>query len=81
MEITIYSTSQCAACHTLTGWLDKKGLTYTKKVTDENDEYMDEFMSLNDGMIGVPFTIIRNNNEIIAKVSGFNPGKMTKALI
>ncbi len=80
MDITIYSTSMCAACHALTAWLDKKGLAYTKKITDENDDYMQEFMSLNDGMIGVPFSVISKNGEIVSKISGFDIKKFENVL-
>lgn len=80
MEITIYSTATCSGCHELTGWLDKKGLPYTKKVTDEDPAVMAEFMAVNDGMIGVPFTIIRDNQGSVIKISGFNQGKFREAL-
>ena len=80
MEITIYSTSACAACHTLTAWLDKVGLKYTKKVTDENPDFMTEFMSVNDGMIGVPFTVIKDEDGKIFKISGFDQAKFKKTL-
>ncbi len=80
MEVTIYSTSMCAACHTLTKWLESKNIKYTKKVTDENQDYMNEFMSLNDGMIGVPFTVIKNGDETVAKISGYDQKKFTEAL-
>lgn len=80
MEITIYSTANCAACHTLTGWLDKQGLKYTKKVTDEDPAVMAEFMTVNDGMIGVPFTIIKDESGTESKISGFDQGKLKQAL-
>ena len=80
MTITIYSTATCAACHTLTQWLDAKGHQYTKKVTDEDPAIMAEFMEVNDGMIGVPFTIITNADGSQTKLSGFNQAEFVKAL-
>ena len=79
MEITIYSTSSCAACQTLTAWLDQQGLPYTKKITDEDEVVMAEFMSVNDGMIGVPFTVIVNNGQT-TKISGFDRARLQAAL-
>ncbi len=80
MTITIYSTASCAACHTLTAWLEKKGFDYTKKVTDEDPAIMMEFMTVNDGMIGVPFSIIKDDAGKETKISGFDQGKFKEAL-
>ena len=79
MEVTIYSTSICAACETLTRWLTKNKIDYTKKVTDEDPSYMLEFMSVNDGMIGVPFTVIKKGDKT-TKISGFDLKKFKQAL-
>ena len=72
MTITIYSTANCAACHELTKWLDKHNKPYQKKITDEDPAVMDEFMQVNDGMIGVPFTIIKDDSGTETKISGFD---------
>lgn len=80
MKITIYSTAQCAACHTLTAWLEQKGFAYTKKVTDEDPAVMAEFMEVNDGMIGVPFTIVTDDAGQETKISGFDQAKFSQVL-
>ena len=80
MKITIYSTAACAACHALTGWLDKQGLSYVRKITDEDPAVMAEFMQLNEGMIGVPFTIIETDDGTQVKLSGFDQTKFKEAL-
>ena len=80
MKITIYSTANCAACHELTNWLDKLNMEYQKKITDEDPAAMEEFMTVNDGMIGVPFTIFENDNGSQIKVSGFDQGRIRQAL-
>ena len=79
MEITIYSTSICAACETLTRWLDKNNIKYTKKITDTDPKIMDEFMAVNDGFVGVPFTVITDKKESV-KIAGFDQKKFKKAL-
>jgi glutaredoxin len=80
MTITIYSTSICAACNTLTHWLDSLHQPYVKKITDEDPASMNEFMTVNDGMIGVPFTVITNDDGSEVKISGFDQAKFKKAL-
>ncbi len=79
MKITVYSTSTCATCHLVTEWLEKNSLAYEKKNTDENDDFMAEFMSVNDGMIGVPFTVIENDSNEKIKISGFDLKKFKNA--
>ena len=80
MNITIYSTSICAACKSLGDWLHKNGFEYTKKITDTDEAVMAEFMSVNDGMIGVPFTVITNDAGEQIKISGFNQRAFKSAL-
>lgn len=80
MSITIYSTSTCTACEALTAWLKSKNLEYTKKITDADAAVMAEFMSVNDGMIGVPFTIVKDDAGAEHKISGFDQGEFKQAL-
>ncbi len=80
MKVTIYSTSICAACRTLEMWLDKIGQPYEKKITDTDPIVMAEFMDKNDGMIGVPFSVITDGSGKVTKISGYDQGKFKKAL-
>ncbi len=80
MNITIYSTSTCSFCHALKGWLDNKNISYTDQVTDKNPAAMAEFMQVNDGFIGVPFTVIKDADGNITKISGYDQSKFKKAL-
>jgi len=80
MKVTIYSTAICSACHALTGWLDKQDVAYTKKVTDEDPANMAEFMQVNDGRIGVPFTVVTDDTGKETKISGFDQPKFKQAL-
>jgi glutaredoxin len=80
MQVTIYSTTTCSACHALTAWLEKINVKYDKKITDEDEAAMMEFMSLNDGMIGVPFTVVTDDAGIQTKISGYDQPKFKKAL-
>ena len=80
MDITIYSTTTCAFCHVLTAWLDKKNIPYIKKNTDEDESALVEFMSVNDGNLGVPFTVIKDGNGNETKILGFDQPKFKQAL-
>lgn len=79
MNVTVYSTSNCGICQGEMQWLDSIGVTYIKKIVDEDDSAMDDFMAVNDGMIGVPFTVIENE-DTVTKVSGFDRAKIQQAL-
>ncbi len=80
MDITIYSTTTCSFCHALKGWLDDKGIAYTDKVTDSDPEAMSEFMSVNEGMLSVPFTVIKAKDDTVTKIVGFDKAKFQKVL-
>jgi glutaredoxin len=81
MNVTVYSTTSCATCHLVTDWLEKQNIAYTKKNTDEDPDAMTEFLSVNDGMIGVPFTVITQDNDAPpAKILGFDQKKFKQAL-
>jgi glutaredoxin 3 len=80
MEITIYSTTTCSYCHALRAWLDKQSIPYVYKLTDEDDAAMREFMSLNDGFLSVPFTVIETKDGKLTKITGFDQSKFRQAL-
>lgn len=80
MTITIYSTSICAACHALEQWLDKIGQPYEKKITDADPAIMAEFMSKNEDMIGVPFTVVTADDGTETKISGYDQGRFKQTL-
>ncbi len=80
MNIVIYSTSICASCVTLENWLDKQAIAYEKKITDTDPAIMTEFMEVNDGMIGVPFTVVTDDDGTETKISGFDPSEFKQVL-
>jgi hypothetical protein len=41
---------------------------------------MDEFMQVNDGMIGVPFTVVKNDEGKETRISGFDRAQFTAVL-
>ncbi len=80
MNITIYSTTTCSYCHALTSWLESKGLAYKKHVVDEDPAAMAEFMSVSNGAIGVPFTVIKADDGTETKISGYDQNKFKQVL-
>jgi glutaredoxin len=80
MDITIYSTSSCSACDGLAAWLTQNGKSYTKKIVDTDDDLMDEFMAINGGMIGVPFTVITTDDGSKHKISGYDRNQFKQVL-
>lgn len=80
MKVTIYSTTTCSFCHALKQWLDSKQIDYINKVTDTDEAAMVEFMGVNDGMLGVPFTVIESDSGEITKIVGFDKQKLESAL-
>lgn len=79
MNVIVYSTTQCGICHALMQWLDSKGVSYMKKIVNEDEAAMNEFLSVNDGMIGTPFTVVENKGET-HKIAGYDQPKFTSAL-
>lgn len=79
MNITIYSTTNCGVCHAEMRWLDGKSIRYTNKIVDEDAAAMEEFMKVNEGMIGTPFTVIEDSDKT-SKIAGFDRSKLESAL-
>lgn len=80
MDITIYATTSCSFCKALAQWLDSQGIQYTKVITDQDSAGMKEFMAVNDGFLGVPFTVIKSNDGTVTKVQGYDRAKLMTAL-
>lgn len=80
MKIVIFSTTDCGPCHELTAWLHKKGVPYTKKLVDENQPFMDEFLAVNGGYMGVPFSVVTDDAGKETKIVGFDRAAFEKVL-
>ena len=80
MTITMYCTTTCTTCTGLGNWLNQNGFEYTKKMADADQATMAEFMSVNDGMIGVPFTVITDDAGLETKISGYDRKAFKAAL-
>lgn len=75
-QVTVYSTSWCAFCHTEMQWLDKLGVPYVAKDIEADEAAMEELKAKNGGNYqGVPVTDIAG--EIIL---GFDRPKLQAAI-
>ncbi|MEO5950316.1 MAG: glutaredoxin domain-containing protein [Candidatus Saccharimonadales bacterium] len=75
-QVTIYSTTWCAFCHTEAQWLDKLGIPYIKKDIEEDKEAYAELMTkINGNFQGVPVTDIAGDI-----VLGFDRPKIDAAI-
>lgn len=75
-QITIYSTTWCAFCHTEMQWLDKLGIPFVSKDIEADKEAYAELMSKNGGTFsGVPVTDIGGD-----LVLGFDRPKIQEAI-
>ena len=80
MKFTIYSTTTCPYCKMLKDYLDKKSVSYTEKLVDQDDSAREEMMNVSGGYLGVPFSVIVKDDGSEESVLGFDKGKIDKLL-
>jgi glutaredoxin len=80
MNITMYSSSTCTTCIGLGKWLNQNGFEYIKKMVDADDQTMQEFLAISDNFIGVPFTVITDEEGTLTKVPGYDRKAFKSAL-
>jgi glutaredoxin len=75
-QITIYSTTWCAFCHTEAQWLDHLGIPYVKKDIEEDKAAYEELMAKSGGSYsGVPVTDVAGD-----LILGFDRPKLLDAI-
>jgi len=78
-NITIYSTAACGFCKMLKSYLNDKGIKYDVKMADEDQAIARELYEKS-GQLGVPFTVITDENGKEEMVLGFDRPKIDAAL-
>lgn len=78
-SITIYSTATCGFCKMLKSYLQDKGIAYTEKKADEDQDLARELYEKS-GQLGVPFSIITDEDGKEEKVLGFDRARIDAAL-
>ena len=79
-NVTVYSSTTCSSCRVLMKWLDSENIAYSKVLTDESDEAMAKFIEINEGILSVPFTVIRLSSGSEIKIHGFQKSKLKESL-
>lgn len=75
-QVTVYSTSWCAFCHTEMEWLNKKGIPFVAKDVEADKAAYEELMDrLGGNFQGVPVTAIGDET-----ILGFDRPKIQAAL-
>lgn len=69
-EITVYTRDGCLWCSMVMQWLKKKKINFFQKDVTDNECFQQEFKEF--GVLGFPFTVIRENGKMVKTIEGFN---------
>ncbi|HMT18815.1 MAG TPA: glutaredoxin family protein [Candidatus Saccharibacteria bacterium] len=78
-KITIYSTTTCGFCRMLKSYLKSKDIDFEEKLADEDQNLARELYEKS-GQLGVPFTIIEQENGDTVNILGFDRPQFDKVL-
>ena len=78
-KITIYSTATCVYCKMLKDYLGKNNIAYEEKRADTDQKLVQELYEKS-GQLGVPFTVIEQEDKTVVNVLGFDKPKIDMAL-
>ncbi len=79
-NITVYTTNACAYCMMVKKYLDSKGESYNVINLDEQPDQRDKVEAIS-GVKTVPVTVIQAENSEPSVTIGWNPGKLSAALM
>lgn len=79
-KITVYSTTTCPYCKQLKDYLTSKNIAFTEKLVDMDELAQKEMSQVSNGFLGVPFTVVTDENNNVSTVLGFDRGKLDKVL-
>jgi glutaredoxin 3 len=78
-SITIYSTATCGFCKMLKSYLLDKNIKFDEKKADEDQALAKELYEKS-GQLGVPFTIITDEDGKETSILGFDRQKIDSVL-
>lgn len=78
-NVLIYSTATCGFCKMLRSYLDSKDVKYEVKMADEDQNIARELYEKS-GQLGVPFTVITDEDGKEEAILGFDRAKVDSAL-
>jgi glutaredoxin len=79
-QVTIYSTTTCPYCKMLKDYLGEKGVSFSEKLVDQDDEARENMMQASGGFLGVPFTVVVKDDGTKETIIGFDKGKVNSVL-
>ncbi len=80
MNITVFSTTTCPYCKMLKDYLSEKAIPFTEKLVDQDEAAREEMVKDSGGFLGVPFTVISQEDGSKETVVGFDKGKINQVL-
>lgn len=80
MTVTVYSTTTCPYCKMLKKYLEEKGVKYSEKLVDQDDEAREAMLKESKGFLGVPFTVVVKDDGSKEDIIGFDKGKVNAAM-
>jgi len=80
MTVTVFSTTTCPYCKMLKDYLSEKAIPFTEKLVDQDDAARDEMTKDSGGFLGVPFTVIAQDDGSKETIVGFDKGKLNQVL-
>lgn len=80
MQVTIYSTTSCPYCKMLKDYFNEKGVQFTEKMVDLDEEAKAEMSLLSGGFLGVPFTQISFEDGRKETIIGFDKTKLSQLI-
>ena len=78
-QVTIYSTATCGFCKMLKSYLQDKGISYDEKTADTDQKLAQELYEKS-GQLGVPFTVITDEEGKEEGILGCDRGRINEAL-
>ncbi|MBM7571090.1 glutaredoxin family protein [Aquibacillus albus] len=73
-EVVVYVSDSCKECEKVLSWLDEQNISYTKKNTTKNKEYLKELQK--ERVYATPAIFTKKY-----KILGFQKSKLINALI
>ena len=78
-QVTVYSTATCGFCKMLKGYLTDKGVEFDVKMADEDQAIAQELYEKS-GQLGVPFTVVTDEDGKEEAILGFDRNKVDEVL-
>lgn len=75
----MYTTRTCPFCKMQIEYLDGKGVVYEQILVDEHPEAIEKMVSIS-GQMGVPFTVIDEDNGERVTILGFDQKRIAESL-